>query len=84
VEERRASRAESVYEAEDEAIGAALESGELAEEGRRDDVVDVVKIVMVRQIDRIRSQPKLVMELIAYEGHMEVPIHLRIQREKVG
>src|SRR5258708_37229465 len=68
----------------DEAVGAPVETGELAEGARRGDVEDIVEIVMVRQIDRIRSQAKLVVKLIAYERqpHMEVPIDLRIQREK--
>jgi len=73
-----------VHEADDQAIGAALETRELAKERRRHNVVDIIEIPVVGQIDRIDSQAKLVLALMAHEreAHRKVPIDLSIQREK--
>jgi hypothetical protein len=80
----RSHVADLVHEADDQAIGAALETRELAKERRRDIVVDIIEVPVVGQIDRIDSQAKLVLALMAHERepHRKVPIDLSIQRGK--
>jgi len=71
----------SISETKNEAIQAALETSETAKEWRSFVVVHVVKIAVIRQIDRVQADANLVPApaLRERQVQMEVPINLRVE-----
>jgi hypothetical protein len=71
----------SAPETENEAIQAALKTGEPAKERRSLVVVHVMKVAMICEIDRIEANPHFVAAPTLCERQMqvEIPIGLRVE-----
>jgi hypothetical protein len=76
----------SVAETKNEAVHAALKTGELAKERRSLVVVHVMKIAMICEIDRIESYPHFVPASMFRERQMQmkVSVNLRVERKERG
>src|SRR5258708_24975279 len=74
----------SVCETENEAIHAALETGEPAKEWRSHIAVHFAKIAMVREIDRIQADANLVPAPVLHERQvqMKISINLCVERKE--